>query len=285
MTALQDLPEGKKFFPYSVENPSEGILKTFSQVFSSEYRDAMEKVSSISTLGTMYQGMDPLTFNSFLNGFKTHGPSDIEGYPILECVYMNLNNHVVHTTTRQSHVLKHMGCIDRMPEFSDMPCFIGMLLSYDPVRQGFMLHNAPYEGEFIKTKKYPEANKMIKTSIEDSLAEVAMYRVLGENMKISDTYSHYQYNSTKEKTKNIVDNMITFLEGESSWEVTWKLALDLGIASSERVYHTDPQGRSKGVYLKIKEGAKVKIPAIARRHLMIHLGAYELPEDYMNYFN
>ena len=48
MTALQDLPEGKKFFPYSVENPSEGILKTFSQVFSSEYRDAMEKVSSIS---------------------------------------------------------------------------------------------------------------------------------------------------------------------------------------------------------------------------------------------
>lgn len=153
-------------------------------------------------------------------------------------------------------------------------------VQYDPLRGGIWLHDVEYEGELVSNKPMV-INKNLKSTIKAKIGELALEALIGagdEDLKISDAV---RYTTKAEAAEEAAKLCIKILSGDYETTELASCAVALGLYGYT---HSRTHGWVINMDAK-RENIDFDITASARTKLIYHLGGYNLPENYQEWFD
>jgi hypothetical protein len=275
----KEFPVGKKIYLVSelgLVPKIESLLNTKTFNALKVLRDADVPFNDTFNLRTSF---------SWLKSLELLNSSEYEEYPkfIIYSSHMFLafssmfNINTVHKKSAYQ-------AITRIPAINNMPYFKGMIIQWDPTRLGFILHNAPYEGELDVVKK-SGVSKYITKVLNDLVDENGIFEILGENQYLS-----YSPRSSTHSDTVFKETFLKFLAGTHSAEDVKHIAVNSGAYYMSHD-HTERQrlrtlGNHSSEYFKLtRTGNKPKISTVTRQILLYTYGGLKLPDNYEAWFD
>lgn len=140
-----------------------------------------------------------------------------------------------------------------------------------------ILHNMPYEGPLDKSDKFKEVNKLITTKVKELSGKIKMTAVIsgGNEIQLPGSMSGWKA-SNADAAEDMLPRFIRYMDGTSTFEDELEVARTLGVVESH--WRT---GRDKLVLTE----KRPKIPTSIRTRLYYLMGAYQLPENWEDWFD
>jgi len=271
---LQQFPVGKKFYPLNENSKLESAWA--EACLTKKYLECTKYLAQWSKCGNQYH--TPQSISALVNTINIL--SD-EEYPKVEikapllflCISEGWN-------ITCNHVAAMYQTPERIRRISNMPYFEGMIVQWDNDRKGFILHNAPYEGELVPTKESAKVKRDIKDHINHVLGDVNMFTLLGDELYVP---WNMRWMSSIEEAKSLHKIFLDTQKENADLEQVIQLAISSKAYTSE--YNRD-RGRDYGKsYILTKTNKKPKLPTSVRTKLIFQLGGLTLPDDYQQWFD
>tara|TARA_B110000014_G_C20125774_1_gene599559 strand:- start:3877 stop:4725 length:849 start_codon:yes stop_codon:yes gene_type:complete len=276
----ESFPRGNKFYPVCEQHREKA-----SKVFSLEMHNAAKFMAENSPKrsGVLSKaGCDTFMRTFDLVSQDTFPKFRVKCYSFFRC----LSEHVSIQLRQRKDYYQSMQRFDQVAH--NMPWYKDMIVQWDNVRKGFIVHDTPYEGEMVTVPK-SGISKAITEQLKDIVAETGMFEILGENLYVGA-------GANLDSVRGDIEFYNSFeylLNGTQTHDQTCKVALlsgayftkycnDKSLALSHLPYG-DPN-RHK-YYKLVKTKSKPKISTVTRQKLLFKYGGTRLPDNYMDWFD
>lgn len=151
---------------------------------------------------------------------------------------------------------------------------------WDTKRKGFIVYNAPYEGELINNKPMVvnrQINKVIKSKISTLLAEL----LIDDDADLS-IRSGYQYGANPSEKAKLIDECLPKILNDT-YEVQELVTLTFVLGLYGKTY--DYEKHRYQLDLDKKHNPNIVLPSALRTKLIYLYGGYTLPENYQEWFD
>ncbi len=281
---IQEFPVGTKSFKFEEDkyNTKALVLVTKPDLLAKvqELSEMIHKIVSLDREAEYIPYMRELRRAcTYPEGFDIAG--SLNGVPTYNLinprVLCNQNEYIY--TTQVAKATKYQRT-DEFRMLGDLPAFSNMHVSIHP--DMVTVYNMPYEGELVNSAKFKEVNKHITTKMKELTAQVKLTCMLANDyMEIpkNNGTSNY-YNGKEISNEELIPYFVKYMNGTSDQDDELLLANATGILSKDSM-------RIDGKYTTIfkMSGRKPKFPTGIRTRLYYMLGALELPENYMEWFD
>jgi hypothetical protein len=270
---LQEFPIGKKF--YAVNQNTSVPDGWLNKVLSKKYLEYAKYITD-----------EPVCYNKHLSTYDLrYLVANIEILSDEEYPKIKVNSNVFFLSINEnwSVTCKHVAALYQTPErlvhLSNMPYFKGMIIQWDPVRKGFILHNSTYEGPLVPSKTSAKVKQDIKAHIDHLLGDVNMFTVLGEDLVVPN---NMVYMSSVEEARELHKVYLDTLNSTPTERQTIQMAISCKAYTSKFACRPHPNA---GKFILQKSNKKPKLHTSARTKLIYQLGGLSLPLDYNEWFD
>lgn len=294
LTPIQEFPIGKKTYPLHINNTAfkltlNNTYHTALSIIDSIYKNTEIMLGNYSLRSTQH---DLLSYLINLTGSST--------YPIYKLNYEYDLTHLVNTLNPylqtstvhkadlyQSTIRANFNTHNQ--ENISLPIFNGMHIQYDEVRHGLVIHNMPYEGELVKSKNFTQINKAISEKLKSIKKELELTGILKDSYL--EVPTECKWVTTTTRSNNLVKLIDKLLTEDPNMTLDEKLivAHALGQCSVKYGYELNLSSIASGSkhikYFMFKDKVGYKWPPGAKKQVYFKYGAYELPEDYLEWFD
>jgi hypothetical protein len=281
---IQEFPIGTKNFKFEGDDANTKALMLVTKP------DLIAKVNELSELIHKIVSLDSTAeyapyMQELLNASRYPKGFDIAGTLNGVATYKLINPRVLSNQTEWIYTTKVAKATkyQRTDEFrmlGDLPAFSNMHVSVHP--DMVTVYNMPYEGELVNSAKFKEVNKLITTKMKELSAQVQLTCMLSSDyMEIpKNNGTNNYYNGKVISNEELIPYFLKYMHGTSNQDDELLLANATGILSKKSM-------RIDGKHTQIfkMSSRKPKFPTGVRTRLYYMMGALELPENYMEWFD